>query len=85
MYDELVKSLRQCAVASCAGCKNEFVEVGCRRKLQREAADAIEELCNLCADLSKINSDAIAKYLALWEKQQQLMPISEEPKEGEKQ
>lgn len=44
MYDELVKSLRQCAEASCAGCKNDLVEIGCRGKLQREAADAIEEL-----------------------------------------
>lgn len=44
MHEELVKSLRQCAVASCAGCKNDLVEVGCRRKLQREAADVIEEL-----------------------------------------
>jgi hypothetical protein len=42
MHEELVKSLRQCAEASCAGCKNEFVEIGCRGKLQREAADAIE-------------------------------------------
>lgn len=43
MYDELIKSLRQCAEASCAGCKNKLVEIGCRGKLQREAADAIEE------------------------------------------
>lgn len=44
MYDELVKSLRQCAEASCAGCKNELVQIGCRGLLQHEAADAIEEL-----------------------------------------
>lgn len=44
MYEELVKSLRQCAEASCAGCKNDLVEIGCRGKLQIEAADAIEEL-----------------------------------------
>ena len=44
MYDELIKSLRQCAEASCAGCKNDLVEIGCRGKLQREAADAIEEM-----------------------------------------
>jgi len=44
MYEELVKSLRQCAEASCAGCKNDLVEIGCRGKLQREAADAIEGL-----------------------------------------
>lgn len=46
MYDELVKSLRQCAEASCAGCKNDLVEIGCRGKLQREAADVIEDLEN---------------------------------------
>ena len=44
MHDELVKSLRQCAKGSCAGCKNDLVQIGCRRKLQREAADVIEEL-----------------------------------------
>ena len=44
MYEDLVKSLRQCADASCAGCKNELVEIGCRGLLQREAANAILEL-----------------------------------------
>ena len=47
MYEELVKSLRQCAEASCAGCKNDLVEIGCRGKLQIEAADAIEGLSSL--------------------------------------
>jgi hypothetical protein len=47
MYEELVKSLRFCADASCNGCKNELVQIGCRGKLQREAADAIEELSKL--------------------------------------
>ena len=47
MYEELVKSLRQCAEASCAGCKNDLVEIGCRGKLQIEGADAIEELSGL--------------------------------------
>ena len=42
MYDEMVKSLRQCAEASCAGCKNDLVQIGCRGLLQHEAADAIE-------------------------------------------
>ena len=37
MYDDLVKSLRQCTEASCAGCKNEFVEIGCRGLLEHEA------------------------------------------------
>lgn len=44
MHDELVKSLRQCAEASCAGCKNDLVQIGCRGLLQHEAADAIEAL-----------------------------------------
>jgi hypothetical protein len=44
MYEELVKALKQCADASCNGCKNELVQIGCRGKLQREAADAIEKL-----------------------------------------
>jgi hypothetical protein len=34
-----------------------------------EAADAIEELCGLCASLSKDYSEAVAKYLESWEKQ----------------
>ncbi len=42
MYDELIKSLRQCAEDSCAGCKNDLVQIGCRGLLQHEAADAIE-------------------------------------------
>ncbi len=45
-YSELVKSLRQCAEASCAGCKNDLVQIGCRGMLQREAADAIDNLLN---------------------------------------
>ena len=44
MYDETIKSLRQCAEGSCAGCKNDLVQIGCRGLLQHEAADAIEEL-----------------------------------------
>lgn len=45
MCEKLVKSLRQCAEASCAGCKNDSVELmGCRGKLIIEAADAIENL-----------------------------------------
>ena len=47
MYEELVKSLRQCAEASCAGCKNDLVEIGCRGKLQIEAANAIESLLEI--------------------------------------
>ena len=48
MYDELVKSLRQCAEASCAGCKNDLVQIGCRGLLQHEAADAIDKLVKIC-------------------------------------
>lgn len=42
--EELVKSLRQCAEGTCNGCKYELTQVGCRGQLQKEAADAIEEL-----------------------------------------
>lgn len=52
MYDELVKSLRQCAEASCAGCKNDLVQIGCRGLLQHEAADAIEELAAFKAQIT---------------------------------
>jgi hypothetical protein len=49
MHEELVKSLRQCAEASCAGCKNDLVQIGCRELLQHEAADAIEELLKVAS------------------------------------
>ena len=49
-YNEMVKSLRQCAEGSCAGCKNDLVEIGCRGMLMHEAADAIEELEKKMAD-----------------------------------
>ena len=64
MYEELVKSLRQCAEASCAGCKNKLVEIGCRGKLQREAADAIEELSKRGAEAIKNLQDYMQKEKA---------------------
>lgn len=42
-YEELVKSLRQCAEGTCNGCKYELTQVGCKEQLQKEAADAIEK------------------------------------------
>ena len=65
MYDELVKSLRQCAEASCAGCKNELVQIGCRGLLQHEAADAIEDLEFACNRYEKDYKDLCA-YLPRW-------------------
>lgn len=61
MYNELIRELRDIA---------EWADGNAYVQVIRRAADAIEELCNLCYDLNKINSDAITKYLALWEKQQ---------------
>ena len=43
-YEEVVKSLRQCCYGLCEGCKHEQDQEGCRDALQKEAADAIEEL-----------------------------------------
>lgn len=54
MYDELVTALRQCADASCNGCKNELVQIGCRGKLQREAAAALEELNSQLDDFKRL-------------------------------
>ena len=47
------------------------------RQLLSEAADAIEQLCNLCADQSKDCSKAAAKYLELWAKQPRWIPVAE--------
>ena len=44
MYEELIKRLRLCAEGfNCRRCEYEFVN-GCRSKLNKDAADAIEEL-----------------------------------------
>ena len=53
MYEELVKHLR-------------FYEDW--TLYYKQAADAIEELCGLCASQSKDCSEAVAKYLELWAK-----------------
>lgn len=80
MYDELVKSLRQCAEASCAGRKNDLVELGCRGKLQIEAADAIEnmsEAYDKAYDKLSRHMDDLAALMPRW------IPVSErlpEPK-----
>lgn len=47
MYDELVKRLRRCEQFRCRECEYENV-IGCRAKLNAEAADAIEELTRRC-------------------------------------
>lgn len=43
MYEELVKRLRNCEQFKCKVCDYEQI-LGCRAKLNKEAADAIEEL-----------------------------------------
>lgn len=70
MHEDLVKRLRNAAQLADKG-------LVITPSLCLEAADAITELCNLCADMSKINSDAVAKYLELWEKQPLWTPVTE--------
>lgn len=70
MYDELVKSLRQCAEAQCAGCKNDLVQIGCRGLLQHEAADAIEELqaqLMFSNDAAKAIAEKVPKWIPVTE------------------
>lgn len=43
MYEKLIKRLRRCEQFRCRECEYEQV-MGCRAKLNEEAADAIEEL-----------------------------------------
>jgi len=43
IYEELVKRLRRCGQFRCRECEYEKIN-GCRAKLNKEAADAIEEL-----------------------------------------
>lgn len=44
-YDKLVTALRFCASGNCdERCLNFGMESGCRKKLEKDSADAIEEL-----------------------------------------
>ena len=43
-YAELVEALRECASDECNKCPYSWMEIGCRRQTQNDAADAIEEL-----------------------------------------
>lgn len=61
MYEELVKRLRRCEQFKCRECEYEQI-MGCRAKLDAEAADAIEELSR---DLDSMNDANIALYGAL--------------------
>lgn len=69
MHKELVKRLKEEA-----DCPDNYPEDSC---LMREAADAIEELSDLCASQSKDCSEAIAKYIELWKKQPHWIPVTE--------
>ena len=51
MYDELVKRLRRCEQFKCRECEYEQV-LGCRAKLNAEAADAIEKLSAFKAQIT---------------------------------
>lgn len=74
MYDELVKNLRG---------RSQFLlphygeEISYDSDLMKQTADAIEELCGLCASQSKDCSEAVAKYLELWVKQPRWIPVTE--------
>lgn len=50
MYEELARRLRRCEQFKCRECEYEQV-IGCRAKLNAEAADAIEELMRRCEQL----------------------------------
>ena len=76
MYDETIKSLRQCAEGSCAGCKNDLVQIGCRGLLQHEAADAIEELSKQFDNMNEANI-ALHGALPKW------IPVTEQLPEHE--
>ena len=88
MYDELVKRLRElqiltehCDEQSCLECKNRKLcdkyDNKTVNRTYKEAANAIEELCGLCASQSKDCSEAVAKYIELWEKQPRWIPVTE--------
>lgn len=53
------------------------VKYGMAAVKMQEAADTIEELSDLCANQSKDCSEAIAKYIELWERQPHWIPCSE--------
>lgn len=69
MYDELVKALRNMSKMG--------VKYGMAAVKMQEAADTIEELSVLCASQSKDCSEAIAKYIDLWERQPHWIPVTE--------
>lgn len=86
MYDELIQSLRCCADDPCDNCKfrGKYMD-SCDGTLKNEAADAIEELCDLCASQSKDCSEAVAKYIELWEKQPRWIPVTERLPKAERE
>lgn len=71
MYEALISHLRECAKYDKS--ENTF----------KEAANAIEKLCGLCASQSKDCSEAVAKYLELWAKQPHWIPVTERLPEKE--
>lgn len=78
MYDDHVKRLRNCATRS-APCKtcDLYGDTCCTDTLMKQAADAIVELSVLCASQSKDCSEAIAKYIELWKRQPNWIPVTE--------
>lgn len=79
MYEELILNLRSKA----AKLPEKFSKNAESIDLMLKAADAIEELCGLCASQSKDCSEAVAKYLELWAKQPRWIPVTERLPENE--
>ena len=77
MYEELVKALRDMSEMG--------MKYGMAVIKMREAADAIEKLCGLCASQSKDCSEAVAKYIELWAKQPRWIPVTERLPERRKE
>ncbi len=72
-YSELVKRIHSQAVYL----PEKFSKNAELLDVLMKAADAIEELSVLCANQSKDCSEAVAKYLELWEKQPRWIPVAE--------
>lgn len=79
MYEELVKRLRRCEQFRCRECEYEKIN-GCRSKLNKEAADAIEKLqayADLYRDGGETAMRVVEQYNARIEELQKQLQKSE--------
>ena len=67
MYDELVKRLRRCEQFRCRECEYEQV-IGCRAKLNADAADAIEELDMITDNLNYLFKTEVPHWIPVMER-----------------